>query len=724
MSQWTTILSPGLVIAFDGEQFTVAEIEGRRILLRQSAVAGPPKLRQVDISVLLAHPSTEILTQAPAETTASAALLSGMAREEDDELTVKVQHIQEILTGYRLGDAALALDGEPRADFMPGIPLLHRYAVKAAELGVGVTTIRRWTAAFRKAGPVGLVKDRPVRSVVERADHRWVEMAEEVLKAHVKSSRPVRGLVLTEIEERLVAKHGAGTVPLPASTMGYELLRHLSTGTNAFEGSTKGKRSIAEAPQGTYGRLRATRPGEYVVLDTNSLDVFAMESLTCRWVRCELTVAMDLYSRCILGLRLTPVSTKSVDVAGVLYETVRPREPRSGEPLPYAGVPSTVVVDAQKLVDQHGQPLLPTVATETIIFDHGKVYLSNHIRSVCAKLRISLQPARPRTPTDKPVERWFRTLNQGLLAALPGYKGSDVHSRGEKVEDEAFFFLDELEAVIRDWITTVYHRRHHRGLCIPEVPGLKLSPLEMFEHGVTRAGPLRIPLRPHLALDFLEEFRVPVHHYGVDIDGLRYNGDGLDGYRNQPSPYRGVDAGKWPVAVDSGDITKAYFQDPHTRAWHVLNWEHAAALGMPVSREALGYARRLSRQKDRFPDTKRALVELLERWGAGLTRDRTERRMAVRLSQERLRMVVGDEAPDEADAIGSLPALRRVAAAGGPGAPRDEAHASDLHLVDGAAVAPGGDDDEDDEVGADVPGGESVGPVDEAAYYADVWESR
>ncbi|MFH8566160.1 hypothetical protein [Streptomyces sp. NPDC017988] len=139
-------------------------------------------------------------------------------------------------------------------------------------------------------------------------------------------------------------------------------------------------------------------------------------------VRCELTVAMDLYSRCIVGLRLTPVSTKSVDVAGVLYETVRPRESRAdgGEPLPYCGVPSAVVVAAEKLVDRDGQPLLPTVATETIIFDHGKVYLSNHIKSVCAKLRISLQPARPKTPTDKPVERWFGTLNKGILAALPG----------------------------------------------------------------------------------------------------------------------------------------------------------------------------------------------------------------------------------------------------------------------------------------------------------------
>ncbi len=69
-------------------------------------------------------------------------------------------------------------------------------------------------------------------------------------------------------------------------------------------------------------RLRATRPGEYVVLGTNRLDVFAMDPVTLRWVQCELTIAMDLYSRVVTGLWLTQVSTKSVDVAGALFETV------------------------------------------------------------------------------------------------------------------------------------------------------------------------------------------------------------------------------------------------------------------------------------------------------------------------------------------------------------------------------------------------------------------
>src|SRR5256885_1603976 len=113
--------------------------------------------------------------------------------------------------------------------------------------------------------------------------------------------------------------------------MGCGLLAGLTKGRNGLPGGTKGKRREANRPAGAY-----------VVLDTNRLDGFAMEPVTCRWVQCDLTIGLDLYSRAITGLRLTPVSTKSVDVAAVLFETIHPRQADGGGPLPYVGVPSAV----------------------------------------------------------------------------------------------------------------------------------------------------------------------------------------------------------------------------------------------------------------------------------------------------------------------------------------------------------------------------------------------
>jgi hypothetical protein len=154
-----------------------------------------------------------------------------------------------------------------------------------------------------------------------------------------------------------------------------------------------------------------------------------------------------------------------------------------------------------------------------------------------------------------------------------------------------------------------------------------------------------------------------------------------------------------------------------------LVWEHAADLGRPFSAEALDHARRLAVETQRFPDTKRALVELLDRWGAGLTTDATERRIALRLSQNRLRIIDGDAAHhDDAEAVSSLPSVRRLAAVGaGINSPTTSPPlapcSADPANADSAEV--GGDDDEDDEWEADaMSSGEAVAMTD-MEFYAD-----
>ncbi|MFG2375311.1 hypothetical protein ACGFY9_28010 [Streptomyces sp. NPDC048504] len=120
-------------------------------------------------------------------------------------------------------------------------------------------------------------------------------------------------------------------------------------------------------------------------------------------MQAELTVAMDWYTRCITGIRVTPVSTKAGDVSAVLFQCFRPRPAGRDWPhgalWPEHGIPHTVLVD----VDVDGAigeglaspPLMP----ETLVVDHGKVYVSEHLTSVCRRMGISIQPARLRTGT-------------------------------------------------------------------------------------------------------------------------------------------------------------------------------------------------------------------------------------------------------------------------------------------------------------------------------------
>jgi transposase InsO family protein len=515
-----------------------------------------------------------------------------------------------------------------------------------------------------------------------------------VLAEHVSASTPTAQALLRQIEQRVEETYGPGEVPKPARASAYRHLKRIARGTNALTGSAKGRRSIAARPKGVYGRLRATRPGEYVVLDTQDLDVYAMEPVTCRWVPVQLTVAQDLFDRCILGLRVTAVSTKAVDVAGVLYEVVAgpatPRGAEAGHELICHGIPERVVFTEN---DHVAAGIV--CAPETLVVDHGKAFLSAHVISVCTRLGISIQPAQPRKPTDKPtVERFFKTLREGLIQHLPAYKGPDVYSRGERIEDAAFLYLHELEEIIREWVALIYHPGKHEGLVVPEWPHLSLSPQAMFDIGVAKAGLLRIPCTPELVYDFLQvEYRT-IQHYGVEVHGLRYNGAALDPYRNRDSPYGGLHAGKWPIRVNPDDVRYTYFQDPNDQRWHRLEWEHAPALGTPFSAEAAGHARRLVARVGRWPDQAQALADLLARWDTGMVTDRRERRMAIRLAAERAALPVED---DPGEVVAALPAVAAVAASRLPSE----------HSPPPVA----GDDDDEDEI-FDEPAGD---------FYADAF---
>lgn len=278
-------------------------------------------------------------------------------------------------------------------------------------------------------------------------------------------------------------------------------------------------------------------------------------------------------------------------------------------------------------------PLSPGGAVESIVTDHGRIYISEHVESVCARLGVSIQPARVYTPTDKAVcERFFRTLRESLLIALPGYKGPDIHSRGADPEAEAYFFTDELEQIIRHWISEVYHQKPHAGLVVPEAPGVPMSPMEMHAYGLARAGCLRLPTNPDVAYDFLKTTWRTIQHYGVQIDYLRYSCDAVLEFAGRESAYTERHSGKWCFRYDPADMRQIYFQHPVTNAWHTLNWERRNEVNGPFSMEALRYIKRLAinDKKERYKDLPEVCNALINRWQQNMPRGRQERKLALK----------------------------------------------------------------------------------------------
>ena len=693
----------GTRLVMDGETVEIVELaathSGNEVIVKDSR----GRTRHVSQRELLLSDRARVIPDVdgpaaddPYETAGT--VLARLSPTQRSKVAERAAHIEEALTGYKSGSPELAEPGEPRPEYDPALSYLQRYASKASELGVGRRTFQRWVSQYQDAGQAGLAGTE-IQGVgpLGRADPRWVETALTVMGDHQDESTPTKKMIIDTIAARLETLFGAGVVPLPSQPSAYRYLDELEHQVPTFGGSAKRRREIADRPRSTYGRLRPVRPGEYLLLDTTRSDVFALDPRTMRWVQAEITVAMDWYTRCLTGLRVTPVSTKAVDVSAVLYRTFRPRPAGATWPAhavwPEHGLPRHVLVDTDAWTQEPGAGG-PALVPETIVIDHGKVYVSAHVTSVCKRMGISIQPARVRTGRDKgPVERFFRTLREGLLEALPGYKGPDVYSRGLNPEGDAFLFLDELEEIIAEWIAVVYHHRPHHGLVDPHLPGLELSPAMMFEHGVARAGYVEVPRDPDLGFEFLNVKYVPIHHYGVELNGCRYNGDGLDGFREKTSPYLGAAKGRWPIHFDADDISRVYFRQPRERTWHALAWEHASMLNAPFSMEALDLARRAAAAKYKYPDDRLALSDLLSRWNMGLGMDRTERRMALRIAREQAAIELPDTGEDEP--VRQLASVRKVleAAASPSGSAEDDEPATPVPQQGDV-----GDDDDPEEL--------------------------
>ena len=345
-----------------------------------------------------------------------------------------------------------------------------------------------------------------------------------MLAGHTEASKPTRDLILAKVAARLDAEHGHGTVPVPKPTRALALLREISKGTSAF-GGTKAKRDIAGRPAAPYGRLRPARPGEYLLLDTTRLDVFAMDPVTLRWVQAELTVAMDLYDRCITGLRLTPVSTKAVDAAAALFEAIS-RGPRAVLARPTAVCPTMgcpVGRHRRRARRRRRGAAGPAMVAETIVVDHGRIYLSEHLTSVCARLGISIQPAR--LDQARTRARW----NAGSAPSAcrcsrrcPGTRARmSTAAAWTPSRRRSTSSTNSRRSSASGPRTTTGSRT--QGWATRRCPAW-ISARRRCSTTASRGRVLGGPARADLAFEFLQAEWRTIQHYGVEIGGRRYDG--------------------------------------------------------------------------------------------------------------------------------------------------------------------------------------------------------
>jgi hypothetical protein len=158
-------LKPGMWIGFEEQRHQVTGFVDGMVRLRSEA--GVAQL--ILVGELLGHASFRPQVDNPAEPdpgTAEpdpSALLDGLSKARRTELRRMQAHLLEMTTGFRSGEAASAVAGEPRAAYNPALTLQTRVEAKAAELGCSAAVMWKRLHRWREQGLAGLIDRRTVR---------------------------------------------------------------------------------------------------------------------------------------------------------------------------------------------------------------------------------------------------------------------------------------------------------------------------------------------------------------------------------------------------------------------------------------------------------------------------------------------------------------------------------------------------------------------------------
>lgn len=521
--------------------------------------------------------------------------LEGLPQPAVEQALWWEQHIVEVLHGLPAGAARGA---RPRPEYDPATqPLSRRERAKAEELSaaghkVTASTVKHRRQRYEAQGVFGLVDHRAAKqmSPFGRVTPVVVEAMRQAIEEATDDSSRTASFVLWRTGQILGAGESSAPQEMPSRRTLYRLFAKLSAGLHTT-GSATTRRSLAGRPDGPFSSLAAHAPGEVMQIDSTPMDVLVR--LDDGVVgRVELTGMVDVATRTVTAVVLRP-ATKSVDASVLLARTVTPEPMRPG--WRQALAMSRSVLPHRRLCDidqrlEHAAAR-PVIAPETIVCDHGKVFISRNFRASCRFLGINFQPTHQATPTDKPhIERTLGSVATLFSQFVAGYVGSSADRRGRGLEQGPVWSLLELQELLDEWIVAAWQNRPHDGLRDPAHPGRAFTPNEKYAALVETAGYVPIALSPTDYIELLPACWRAINAYGVKIGHRTYDSEQLNPLRRQRSGVR-ERKNLWEIHYDPYDVSRVWVRDHWNGGWIMLFWKHLHRVPAPFGELAWDHVR-------------------------------------------------------------------------------------------------------------------------------------
>jgi len=424
-------------------------------------------------------------------------------------------------------------------------PIRSRTEVErlAKTAGVHVATYYKWLAAYHDAGHVAALVPRK-RGAAKGQKHLAADqelvISSVVEDMYLKKQRHSPKEVVDEVLLR--CKRAKITAPAPSTIR--RRLRELSPAM------TLRRRGFKDKARDVYEPIRGSFPGadfplSVVQIDHTPLDVIVLDEVHRKPIgRPWLTLAIDVYSRMVVGLYVTLDKPSATSVAMCISHAMTPKS----EYLAALGVEGNWPVWGQ---------------IGTLHADNAKEFKCKAVTRGCQANHIDMQWR----PVKKPhygahIERYMGVVATELKK-VPGTTFSNTQQRkGYDSEKEAVCTMKEVEAYLVEFIVNNYHQRSHSQL-------QEASPMRIWQQGIVgtseRPGIGAMPIvgdPERIRMDFLPYFEITIQRSGVRLENVFYYDPVLDPYIGATMPDDPNTKQKFIFARDPRDVSQIYFLDP------------------------------------------------------------------------------------------------------------------------------------------------------------------
>ena len=308
----------------------------------------------------------------------------------------------------------------------------------------------------------------------------------------------------------------------------------------------------------------ADYPLAVVQIDHTPADIILVDDIHRKPIgRPWITLAIDVYSRMVVGYYLSFDPPSETSVAMCVAQSILPKEEwlllhKVEAQWPVWGMPRMIHVD------------------------NGSDFRSDNFKQSCLAYGINLEFRPVKQPRyGGHIERALGSLLKEIHD-LPGTTFSSIKDKeGYDPEKHATMTKTEFEEWLVTLICKIYHERRHSTI--------GMSPLRKWEIGIFGNGEdqgVGLPPRPAdrltVLLDFLPSFRRTIQTFGVTIEGMTYYAEALRPWINAEDKEAPGKKREFVFRRDPRDISAVWFRDPSLNQYFKIPFANQSLPAMSV----------------------------------------------------------------------------------------------------------------------------------------------